>query len=106
MKPIVLCLDVLVAIVRSHNDVCPPAIDQRIERVRFLLYSANNLRLCHPPTRTADARNPIMRVIPIGLIDTRDLTIHILLSSITQIVVLHATNTAPIQGTLIQSLIA
>lgn len=82
MKPVVLRLDVLVAVVHSDNHVCPSAVDPRVERVHLALDFRDRgcLRFLPPSVGgfPADAVNPIMRILPVCLVNTANLQIHIL----------------------------
>lgn len=85
MQSVVLCLDVLVAVMDGYNYVCPSAADPRVERVHLVLdfRDRSGLRFLPSPVGgfPSNTVNPIMRVLPVRLVDTADLQIHMLLYS-------------------------
>ena len=72
MKSIVFRLDVLVAIVNSDDDIRSHTINAGVERIHvvFDLRNSSGLRLLPPSIRVlaTDAMDPIVRILPVGLV--------------------------------------
>lgn len=71
MKPIVLRLDVFVAVVNGDNDIRSNTVNAGVERIHvaFDFRNSNGLRLLPAPTRilSTDALDPI-RILPVSLV--------------------------------------
>ena len=79
-QAVIFRLDVLVTAMHGNNHVCANAVDQRVERIHLALdfRDRRGLRLLPTSVRSlpTHAVNPIMRVLPIRLVDATDLQIH------------------------------
>ena len=82
MKTVVFRLYVLVPVVRGDNYLSPNPVHPREERVRSGLDLRDHraLRFLPPPAGgifPAHAVNPVVRVLPVRLVDTANLQVHI-----------------------------
>ncbi len=80
MKPVILCLYVLVPVMDGNNYVCPRAVNPREECVHLALDFGDRSSLRFLPSSvgslSAHTVNPVMRVLPVRFVYTADLQIH------------------------------
>jgi hypothetical protein len=86
MESVTFCLYVLVSVVYGDNDVSPGTINARVESVHSALNFGDHRALgFFPPSASgifpAHTMNPIMRILPVRLVDAIDLQVHIPYSS-------------------------